>query len=101
MAGTLPSLLSPGAEFSPAIPERKDESEGDKGEFSPPFLETRGESEGDQGERVVRVLTAILRRKGESGGDEGERVVRVLTNILDRAGDEVELPPRHTLLPVR
>ena len=59
----------------------------------------RGESEGDQGERVVRVLTAILKRKGESGGDEGERVVRVLTTILERAGDEVELPPRHSLLP--
>ena len=101
MAGTLPSLLSPGGESSPAIPERKDESEGDKVEFSPPFLEMRGESEGDQGERVVRVLTAILKRKGESGGDEGERVVRVLTTILERAGDEVELPPRHSLLPVR
>ena len=49
---------------------------------------------------MVRVLTAILRRKGESGGDEGERVVRVLTTILERAGDEVELPPRHSLLPV-
>ena len=60
----LPSLLSPGGESSPAIPERKDESEGDKGEFSPPFLETRGESEGDQGGRVVRVLNAILKRKG-------------------------------------
>ena len=47
-------------------------------EFSPPFLEMRGESEGDQGERVVRVLTTIL----------------------ERAGDEVELPPRHSLLPV-
>ena len=79
MTGTLPSLLSPRGESSPAIPERKDENEGDKVEFSPPFLEMRG----------------------ESGEDEGERVVRVLTTILERAGDEVELPPRHSLLPVR